>query len=111
MSPWRAYLLMCRIIPDGQVPLWTSTHGDMISSDLMGLKAHQMDAETPTGGKDMLEGLHRRRGGRSTRGNLAEPYPGGLCPFQQDVGLGRPMTQPKTLMTSSSDCGGFGRQL
>jgi hypothetical protein len=41
MSPWRAYLLMCRIIPDGQVPYWTGTHGEMISSDLHG-------AEEPT---------------------------------------------------------------
>ena len=41
MSPWRAYLLMCRIMPDGQVPHWTSTHGEMISSDLHG-------AEKPT---------------------------------------------------------------
>jgi hypothetical protein len=66
----------------------------------MGLKAHQMDVETPAGGK--TEGLHQRGGGRSTRGSLAEPYPGGLCPFHQDVGLGRPMTSPRTLMTSSS---------
>jgi hypothetical protein len=77
----------------------------------MGLKAHQMDVETPAGGRDRSEGLHRRRGGRSTRGSLADLYPGGLCPFHQDVGLGRPMTSPRTLMTSSSACGGFGRQL
>jgi hypothetical protein len=38
MSPWRAYLLMCRIIPDGQVPCWTGTHGEMISSDLHGVE-------------------------------------------------------------------------
>ena len=63
-----------------------------------------MDVETPVGGRAKLEGLHRRRGGRSTRGSLAEPYPGGLCLFHQDVGLGRPMT-------SSSAFGGFGRQL
>jgi hypothetical protein len=66
MSPWRAYLLMC-----------------------MGLKAHQMDVETLARGKDRSEGLHRGRGGRSTRGSLADLYPGGLCPFHQDVGLGR----------------------
>jgi hypothetical protein len=30
------YLLMCRIIPNRQVPYWTSTHGEMISSDLHG---------------------------------------------------------------------------
>jgi hypothetical protein len=36
VSPWRAYLLMCMIIPDGKVPYWTGTHGEMISSDLHG---------------------------------------------------------------------------
>jgi hypothetical protein len=77
----------------------------------MGLKAHQMDVETPAGGRDKSEGLHRGRGGRSTRGSLADLYLGGLFPFHQDVGLGRPMTSPRTLMTSSSACGGFGRQL
>jgi hypothetical protein len=41
MIPWRVYLLMCRIMPDGQVPHWTGTHGEMISSDLHG-------AEEPT---------------------------------------------------------------
>jgi hypothetical protein len=77
----------------------------------MGLKAHLMDVETPTGGRDRSKGLHRRRERHSTRGSLAEPYPGGLCHFHQEVGLGRPMTSPRTLMTSSSACGGFGRQL
>jgi hypothetical protein len=41
MSPWRASLLMCRIMPDGQVPRWIGTHGEMISLDLHG-------AEEPT---------------------------------------------------------------
>ena len=27
---------MCRIMPDGQVPHWTGTHGEKISSDLHG---------------------------------------------------------------------------
>jgi hypothetical protein len=77
----------------------------------MGLKAHQMDVETPAGDKDRLEVFHQRRGGRSTRGSSANLYPGGLCPFHQDVGLGRPMMSPRTLMKSSNACGGFGRQL
>jgi hypothetical protein len=68
----------------------------------MGLKAHQMDVETPAGGRDRSEDCTGERGGRSTRGSLADPYPGGLCPFHQDVGLGRPMTSPRTPMTSSS---------
>jgi hypothetical protein len=32
---------MCRIMPGGQVPRWTGTHGEMISSNLHG-------AEEPT---------------------------------------------------------------
>jgi hypothetical protein len=63
----------------------------------MGLKSHQMDVETPAGGRDRSEGLHRRRGGRSTRGSLAEPYTGGLCLFHQDVVLGRPMMSSSTM--------------
>ena len=34
--------------------IWTGTHGEMTSSDLHGA-AHQMDAETPSGGKDKTE--------------------------------------------------------
>jgi hypothetical protein len=74
---------MCRIMPDGQVPCWTGTHGEMISSDLHGaeeptrwmLRPHQ-GAET---GHRWSEALHQRRGGRSTRGTLAELDLGGLC--------------------------------
>jgi hypothetical protein len=33
--------------------IWTGTHGEMISSDLHGDEAHQMDAETLSGGRDM----------------------------------------------------------
>ena len=56
--------------------IWTGTHGEMISSDLHGdeepirwmLRPHQ-GAET---GHRWSKALHRRRGGRSTRGTLAE---------------------------------------
>ena len=52
--------MMCRTMPDGQVPFWIGTHGEMISSDLHGveepirwmLRPHQVDAETPSGGRD-----------------------------------------------------------
>jgi hypothetical protein len=74
----------------------------------MGLKAHQMDVETPAGGRDRSEDCIRERGGRFTRGSLAGLDPGGLCPFHHDVGLGRPMTSPRSPMTSSSVLGGFG---
>jgi hypothetical protein len=77
----------------------------------MGLKAHQMDVETPARGRDRSKDLHWGRGGRSTRGNLAGMYPGGLCPFHQNVGLGRPMTSPKTLYDIIQHCGGFGRAI
>jgi hypothetical protein len=62
----------------------------------MGMKAHHMDVETLVGGRDRSKGLHQRGRGRSTRGNLADPCPGGLCPFHQNTGLGRPMTSPRT---------------
>jgi hypothetical protein len=97
---------MCRIMPDGQVPCWTGTHGEMISSDLHGaeeptrwmLRPHQ-GAVT---GQRWSEALHRRRGGRSTRGTLAELDLGGLCLLHWNVDPGRPRTSPMMIMTSSS---------
>jgi hypothetical protein len=32
-------MLMCKIIPDEQVPYWTGTPGEMISSDLHGAES------------------------------------------------------------------------
>jgi hypothetical protein len=46
--------------------------------------------------------MHRRRGGCSTKGTLAELDLGGLALFQWDVGLGRPRTSPMMTMMSSS---------
>jgi hypothetical protein len=74
----------------------------------MRLKAQQMDAETPTGGGDRSEDCTRERRGRFTRGSLAGLDLGGLCPFHHDVGLGRPMTSPRSSMTSSNVLGCFG---
>jgi hypothetical protein len=96
---------MCKIMPDGQVPFLTSTHGEMIGSDLHGaeeptrwmMRPHQGEIQV----KDGLGALHRRRG-RSTRGTLAELDLGGFCPFQWNVGLGRPRTSPMMIMTSSN---------
>jgi hypothetical protein len=76
--------------------IWTGTHGEMISSDLHGaeepirwmLRPHQ-GAET---GQDGSGALHRRRGGRSTRGTLAELDLGGCALFSGTLaleGLGR----------------------
>jgi hypothetical protein len=62
----------------------------------MGLKSHQMDVETPAGGKDRSKDFTRERGGFFTRGSLAGLDPGGLCPFHHDVGLGRPMTSSRS---------------
>jgi hypothetical protein len=65
-----------------------------------------MDVETPSGGqrqdRDGSGALHRRRGGRSTRGTLAKLDLGGLTLFEWNVGLGRPRTSPMIIMTSSS---------
>jgi hypothetical protein len=62
----------------------------------MGLKSHQMDVETPAGGRDRSKDCTRERGGCFTRGSLAGLDPRGLCPFHHDVGLGRPMTSSMT---------------
>jgi hypothetical protein len=67
----------------------------------MGLKYHQMDAETPAGGRDRSEDYTRERGGRFTKGSLAGLDQGGLCPFHHDVGLGKPMTSPRSPMMLS----------
>jgi hypothetical protein len=87
--------LMCRVIPDGQVPHWTGTHGEMISSDLHGAEEPirwmlrpQQRVETGQRGLDKRRTFHR--------GSLVEPYLGGLCPLHWDVGLGRPMMSPMT---------------
>jgi hypothetical protein len=72
---------MCRIMPDGQVPCWTGTHGEMISSDLHG-------AEEPTrwmlrpqqGAETGQRGLHRRRGGRSLQRHPGRALPRGVVP-------------------------------
>jgi hypothetical protein len=79
----------------------------------MGMKAQQMDVETPTGGTDISQDFTRERGGGFTRGNLAGLDPGGLCPFHHDVGLGRPMMSSNVLgcfgdsCVSSGMCGRF----
>jgi hypothetical protein len=58
-----------------------------------------MGAETPTGGTDRTEGFAPER--TFCRGTLAELDLGGLCPFQWNVGLGRPRTSPRRFMTPS----------
>jgi hypothetical protein len=97
---------MCKTMPDGQVPFWTGTHGEMISSDLHGveepirwmLRPHQGERQD----RDGLGALHQRRRGHSTRGTLAKLDLRGLTLIQWNVGLGRPGTSPLMTMTSSS---------
>jgi hypothetical protein len=67
-----------------------------------------MDAETPTRGTNMTDGFAPERR-TSWRGTLTELDLGGLCPFQWNVGLGRPRTSPKRFMTSSFLNERFGR--
>jgi hypothetical protein len=74
----------------------------------MGLKSHHMDAKTPVRGKERSKDCTRERGGCFTRGNLTGLDPGGLCLFHHEVGLGWPMTSPRSPMTSSSVLGCFG---
>jgi hypothetical protein len=59
-----------------------------------------MDVETPTGGTDRIEGFAPERKKTSCRGTLAELNLEGLCPFQWNVGLGRPRTSSRRFMTS-----------
>ena len=68
-----------------------------------------MDAETPTGGTDRIEGFAPERKKTSCRGTLTELNLEGLCPFQWNVGLGRPRKSSRRFMTSSflHEC--FGR--
>ena len=80
--------------------IWTGTHGEMISLELHGAKEPirwmlRQDI-------DGSGALHRRRGGRSTRGTLAELDLGGLALSQWNVGLERPRTSPMMSMTSSN---------
>jgi hypothetical protein len=61
-----------------------------------------MDVETPAGGRDKTKGFAPEKRRTFHRGTLAEPYLGGLCPLHWNVGLGRPRTSPRRLMTSSN---------
>ena len=68
-----------------------------------------MDVETLAGGRDRKEGFAQERRRTSCRGTLAELDLGGLCPFQWNVGLGRPRTSPRRFMMSSFPHERFGR--
>ena len=76
---------MCRTMPDRQVPFWTGTHGEMISSDLHGAEEPTRWMLTPHYGErqdgDGSRALQQRRRGRSTRGTLTELDLGGLALF------------------------------
>jgi hypothetical protein len=53
-----------------------------------------MDAKTPTGGRDRIEGFAPEKRRTFHRGTLAKPHLGGLCPLHWNVGLGKPITSP-----------------
>jgi hypothetical protein len=67
-----------------------------------------MDVETPAGGRDRTEGFAQERRRTSCRGTPTELDLGGLCPFQWNVGLGRPRTSPFMTMTSPSSMDALG---
>jgi hypothetical protein len=67
-----------------------------------------MDVETPAGGRDRTEGFAQERRRTSCRGTPTELDLGGLCPFQWNVGLGRPRTSPLMTMTSPSSMDALG---
>jgi hypothetical protein len=81
-----------------QVPSWTGTHGEMISSDLHGAEEPIRWMETPSGGqiqdRDGSGALHQRRRGCSTRDTPTELDLEGMTLSQWNVGLGRPRTSP-----------------
>jgi hypothetical protein len=58
------------------------TWGDDQFRPPWGLRAHQMDVETPTRGKDRTEGFAQERRRTSCRGTPTELDLGGLCPFE-----------------------------
>jgi hypothetical protein len=61
-----------------------------------------MDVETPVGGRGKTKGFSLEKRKTFHKGTLTEPYLGGLCTLHWNIGLGRPGTSPKRLMTSSS---------
>ena len=67
-----------------------------------------MDVETPARDRDRTEGFAPEKRRTFHRGNLAEPYLGGLCPLHWNVGVGRPKTSPRRLTTSSNFMDVFG---
>ena len=77
--------MMCRIMPNGQVPYWIGTHGDMISSDLHGdeettrwmLRPHQ-GAEA---GKSLIRGFAPKRRRRFHQRHFDRTRPRGNDPF------------------------------
>jgi hypothetical protein len=87
MNPWRAYLLLLQ-----DLARRTGTYGGMISSDLHRAKSPQMDAVTPTRGRETPEVCTRKKEGRFPRDTLAGLNPGGILPFHQDVDPLGPMT-------------------
>jgi hypothetical protein len=72
MSPWRAYFLLLQ-----DFDRWTSTYGEMISSDLHGVESPQMDVVIQARGREMLETCTRKKEGLFTRDTLADLDPGG----------------------------------
>jgi hypothetical protein len=76
----------------------------------MGLKA-QMHVETPAGGRDRSKDCTGEREDVPPEAAWQTHTQGGCALSTRDIGLGRPMTSPRTFMMSSSTCGGFGRQL
>jgi hypothetical protein len=61
-----------------------------------------MDVVTPARGRDRSGVCTTERGGGSTRDKLAGLDPGGSFPFHLDVGLGSPMTSPRSPTMSPS---------
>jgi len=111
MSPWRVYLLMCRIIPNRRVPYWTGTHGEIISSDLHGAESPPDGCWDPNRGQRQVKGFASGKRRTFHQRQLRRPVPKGVVPFPPRRWPWEAMTSPRMFMTSSNSWWDFGRQL
>jgi hypothetical protein len=81
MIPWRAYLLMCRTIPQWTGTLWTCTHGEMISSDLHRAEIPSDGCCDPNMGQGQIRGFALEKRRMFHERNIGRALPMGVVPF------------------------------
>ena len=94
MRPWRAYLLMCRIMPDGQVHM-----GRWLVQTSMGLKSPSDGCWDPIRGRDRTvigqAFAQEKKENVFIQDALAEPSPRGLTHCRWNVSLCWPRTSSR----------------